>query len=292
MADLAHLGVGSHWGAAEQAAIDRCLAFPELADRRRQVPPPAKLSTTIEAEIIPRLLLAHLPEQEAADPPTALGLTDVMDFTRLVLEQGVDALVDHVEIVRSRGHSLDTILLDLFAPTARLLGDMWSDDLCSFTDVTISLSRLQQAMRGLAHESDADGIGLPHGRILMAPMPGDQHSFGVSMLEGFFQRAGWDVCSAGGPMSRRELVAMAETEWVDVIALSLSSDLLYEPLSRFIGALRRASRNPAVFVMVGGRYFSDHPENAAIVGADAVALDAPDALRQADSRLGLALGRC
>lgn len=292
MADLVRLGVWSSWGAAEQAAIDRCLAFPELSERRRPASPPPRLSRTIEAEIIPRLLLAHLPEQDGQDPLAALSTTDVMDFTRLVLEQGVEALLHHVETVRSRGHSLDAVLLDLFAPTARLLGDMWSDDLCSFTDVTISLSRLQQTMRELARESDADGIGVPHGRILLATVPGDQHSFGISMLGGFFQRAGWDVCGAGGLTSRRELVSLAEAEWVDVIALSLSSDLLYDKLARLISALRQASRNPSVFVMVGGPYFLGHPENAVVAGADAVASDAPDALRQAGSRLGFALSRC
>ena len=294
MADLGRLGVGSSWGAAEQAAIDRCLSVPGLSAIRRQASPPIKLSRMIEAEIIPRLLLAHLPEQSGPDtsPQPAPSTTDVIDFTRLVLEEGVEALLAHVEAVRARGCSLDSVLLDLFAPTARLLGDMWSDDLCSFTDVTISLSRLQQAMRELTATSNADSLGMPHGRILLAPVPGDQHSFGISMLEGFFQRAGWDVCGGGGTMARRELVGLAATEWLDVIALSLSSDILYDTLQRFIRALRRASRNPAVFVMVGGRYFLDHPESVAVVGADVVAFDAPDALRQAGSRLSFALARC
>lgn len=289
MADLWRLGVGSSWGAAEQAAIDRCLSVPGLSAVRPQAVPPIKLTRTIEAEIIPRLLLAHLPEQ--VEQP-ALDATDVIDFTRLVLERGVEALLEHVGALRAKGHSLDAVLLDLFAPTARLLGDMWSDDLCSFTDVTISLSRLQQAMRELTVGSSADSIGMPHGRILLARMPGDQHSFGVSMLEGFFQRAGWDVCGGGGALSTRELMTLAETEWLDVIALSLSSDILYDQLQRIIVALRRASRNPSVFVMVGGRYFLDHPENVAVAGADAVASDAPDALRQAGSRLSFALARC
>lgn len=294
MADLARLGVVSCWGAAEQAAIDRCLSIPGLSAHRRQVTPPPQLSRTIEAEIIPRLLLAHLPEQVAQDACSepALSTTDVIDFTRLVLVEGVEALLAHVEGVRARGHSLDAVLLDLFAPTARLLGDMWSEDLCSFTDVTISLSRLQQAMRELAGPSDSDRLGMPHGRILLAPVPGDQHSFGVSMLEGFFRRDGWEVCNDAGPMSRRELVSLAQTEWLDVIALSLSSDIHYDRMQRLISALRQASRNPSVFVMVGGRYFMDHPESVVVVGADAVAFDAPDALRQASSGLSLALARC
>lgn len=294
MADLARSGVIQIWGAAEQAAIDRCLSVPGLSAHRRQIPAPVHLSRTIEAEIIPRLLLAHLPEQhgpEACSEPT-LSTTDVIDFTRLVLEQGVEALLTHVAEVRAQGHTLDAVLLELFAPTARLLGDMWSEDLCSFTDVTISLSRLQQAMRELAGNSDSDRIGMPHGRILLAPVPGDQHSFGVSMLEGFFRRDGWEVCNDGGPMSRREIVSLAGAEWLDVIALSLSSDIQYDQLRRLISALRQASRNPSVFVMVGGRYFLDHPESVGVVGADAVAFDAPDALRQASSRLSFALSRC
>lgn len=196
-----------------------------------------------------------------------------------------------VDALRSAGHSLEAVFLDLLSPTARLLGDMWRDDLCSFTDVTIGLSRLQQVLRELSPPFESESGPQMRGRILLAATPGEQHSFGISMLETFFRRAGWDVCG-GGTQSGAELLDCARDERLDAIGLSLSSDLLHGHLSALISALRKASQNPSVYVMVGGRYFIDHPDHAIAVGADAAASDAPDALRRADVCLGFQVARC
>jgi methanogenic corrinoid protein MtbC1 len=246
----------------------------------------------IETEIIPRLLLSHLanPEEPGALSPV-LSPADVRDFTRIVLEDEFALSLSYVVEVRAKGHAIEAIFLDLLAPTARLLGDMWASDLCSFPDVTIGLSRLQQVLRELSptFESEAGGPKV-QGRILLAAAPGEQHSFGLSMLEAFFRRAGWDVCE-GGTQSREELIRLARADWFDAIGLSMSSDVLYESVKEFIPALRAASKNPSVLMMVGGRFFVDHPDHAILVGADVSASDAPDALRRADACLGTDFAR-
>ena len=54
-----------------------------------------------------------------------------------------------------------------------------------------------------------------------------------------------------------------------------------------IRALRRASRNRAIGVLVGGPLFIDHPELVARVGADATAIDGGQAPIQAQNLLAL-----
>lgn len=281
------------WGPAEQKAVDRCLSVPGLSANPPPREPPRRLSRMIEAEIIPRLLLAHLGEADGAEPPARPVLTsaDVRDFTRIILEQDIAAARSHVESLREAGHAIEAMLLDLLALTARFLGDMWAADLCSFTDVTIGLSRLQQVLRELSPTFENEEPPRTCGRILLAAAPGEQHSFGLSMLESFFRRAGWDVCG-GGTADRRELLRLARDEWFDAIGVSLSSDVLYGPVEALIHALRKASRNRSVLVMVGGRYFADHPDRATLIGADVAASDAPDALRRAEACLSVELARC
>lgn len=293
MESAARGDTGEPWGPAEQAAIDRCLTVPGLSERGLTPTRPIRLSRTIEAEIIPRLMLAHLPQPGDARDPGEPRITpaDIADFARIVLALGQDTALAHVEALRARGHGLEAIFLDLLAPTARLLGDMWRDDLCSFADTTIGLSRLQQILRALSPTFESEPRPDGRGRILLGASPGEQHSFGLSMLESFFRRAGWDVCGGAGS-SADELAAFARDEWLDAIGLSLSSDVLVDRLRTTISLLRSASRNRSVFVMVGGRYFVDHPDHAAAVGADAAASDAPDALRRADVSLGFTLARC
>lgn len=293
MADLARLGAKTSWGPAEQAAVDRCLSVPGLSEPNAILNPRIRLSRTIESEIIPRLMLAHLADAADQREATVTRVTsaDVRDLARLVLVQGGEAVISYVAGVRARGHDLETVFLDLFAPTARFLGDLWKDDLCNFADVTIGMSRLQAALRELSREFEASAAADLHGRILLAAVPGEQHRFGVSMLETFFRRAGWEVCG-GDARSRADLIELAREDWLDAIGISLSSDVLYPLMRPLIVALRKASRNPSLLVMVGGRYFMEHPDQAGDVGADAAASDAPDALRRAEEGLSFALARC
>lgn len=122
--------------------------------------------------------------------------------------------------------------------------------------------------------------------MLLAPAPGEQHTFGLSMVAEFFRRAGWDVWS--GPVaSRQELVGMVRAAWFAVVGLSVSSERKLDEVATAIRAIRRASRNRSIGVMVGGPMFLEHPDWVARVGADATAVDGRQAIRQAHDLLAL-----
>lgn len=254
---------------------------------------PAKLARTIEAEIIPRLMLAH----RAPDAPDLPALADpdpspaeVADFAEIVLEHDVAVASAYVEVMRGRGLSLETLFLHLLAPTARLLGDLWKEDVLTFTDVTVGLARLQHLLRELSSPFENEAEHAPHGRrALLAPAPGEQHTFGTLMVEEFFRRACWDV--AGGPRSSDEILHLVRREWFDVVGLSVSCDVLFDGVSALVQSIRRASRNRGIGVLVGGRLFIEHPELVARVGADATAVDGRQAVRQLPQLLGLAARR-
>lgn len=255
---------------------------------------PAKLARTIEAEIIPRLMLAH--RAPSAPDPTDLAASgpsaaEVADFAEIVLEHDVSVALAYVEVLRGRGLTLETLFLHLLAPTARLLGDLWKEDVLTFTDVTVGLTRLQHLLRGLSSPFENEAEHAAHGRrALLAPAPGEQHTFGTLMVEEFFRRASWDV--AGGPRSPDEILHLVRRDWFDVVGLSLSCDVLFDGMSTLVQSIRRVSRNRGVGVLVGGRLFVEHPELVARVGADATAVDGRQAVRQLPQLLGLAAGRC
>jgi methanogenic corrinoid protein MtbC1 len=116
--------------------------------------------------------------------------------------------------------------------------------------------------------------------------PGEQHMFGISMVAEFFRRSGWDV--VGGPTAKPgDLIGMVRGESYEVVGLSLSGEARLDGLAARIRELRRASRNRAVRVMVGGQVFNDRPDLVALVGADATAADARAAPGQASELLNL-----
>jgi methanogenic corrinoid protein MtbC1 len=255
-----------------------------------------RLVHAIEDEIIPRLVLARrgLPagpsgELERQEIP---GSDEVREFVRLVLSHDVGVAAAYIDALRARGVALETVYLDLLAPTARLLGDLWSNDLCDFTEVTVGVWRLHQLVRELSPEFRADlRAGEDGRRALLVAIPGEQHTFGLVLLAEFFRRSGWDVWS--GPVaSGDELRDLVRSERFAVVGLSVGGSGHVQGLAAEIQSVRRASRNRAVGVMVGGPLFIDHPELVGLVGADATAVDGRQATQQAEGLMALAARRC
>lgn len=251
----------------------------------------ALLARALEADVIPRLVLSrHIPAEPAyGSDPAVPGPTreDIETLAAHVMRGDLVAAGAFVGTLRARDLPLERVYLELFAPVARHLGDLWADDRCDFTSVTIGLCGLQQLVLDGSH-SFGPRLGRhgPERRILLAPVPGEQHSFGLVMVGEFFRRHGWDVCSATGA-SAGELIAMVRKQWFSMVGLSLAGDSRLEPLATLIRDIRRASRNPHLGLLVGGRVFTEQPELAALVGADATSSDGRQAVLKAETLLTL-----
>lgn len=251
-----------------------------------------RLSRAIDTDIIPRLVLARRAERETARQTVGgeplPSQHDIVELAGLVLTRDVEVARSFVERLQARGTPVETLYLDLLAPTARRLGELWDNDACDFTEVTMGLGRLQQVLHDMSVAFRAEAEPHEHGRrVLLVPAPGEQHSFGLHMVAEFFRRAGWDVWSEPRIASGADLVQLVRNEWFAVVGLSVASETRIDSLATGIRALRRASRNRAVGVLVGGPLFVAHPELVARVGADATALDGGQAPIQAQNVLAL-----
>ncbi len=247
-------------------------------------PTPACLVQMVEGEIIPRLLLAHRQHANgncrvAAEAAKSL---DVPHFAAQALEQEAFALLALVESELARGADIESLFLDLVAPAARQLGLWWEQDACDFVDVTMGLWRLQEVVHEISARIPgvAEGIGGERRAFFAAP-PGSQHGFGTLMVEEFFRRSGWSTWG-GQFATRQDMEAQVGSRWFDIIGLTISTQSELEALPALIAALKAASRNRAVFVMVGGWVFNQAPALAAEVGADCTAADARAAVAAAD----------
>jgi methanogenic corrinoid protein MtbC1 len=238
----------------------------------------SRLTRTIEAEVIPRLMLSHgdgsleaLHGELDRGPP--IGAEETREFARLILDHDVGVAASYIEVLRSRGASLEAVFLQLLAPSARLLGDLWKEDLCSFADVTVGLSRLQLLLRRLGSDRMDLAKGAPQGHsILLAAAPGEQHTFGILMVEESFRQAGWDVCGVGAAPVQ-EILQLVRRDSFDVIGFSATNDILSDQVGSAIEEIRRVSRNRNIRVLFGGRAVAESPETVLAVGADATAID-------------------
>ncbi|MBC7609440.1 MAG: cobalamin B12-binding domain-containing protein [Polaromonas sp.] len=236
----------------------------------------ALLSRAIEDEIIPRLMLAHPGAGDCLPltPPasTQVSLEDVRSFAQLVLAPDENVAHACIETMRASGISVETIYTDLLAPVARYLGELWEDDLCDFTQVTVGLGRLQQVLRELSPAFGQSNASTSGNRVLLLPGPGEQHTFGLVMVAEFFRRAGWDV--AGGPWEAgADPIVMVQREWFDVVGFSLGNVAQLDDLAACIKSVRAAALNKSICVIVGGPLFLANPEYVAYVNADAASTD-------------------
>ncbi|VWX55581.1 conserved hypothetical protein [Burkholderiales bacterium 8X] len=255
---------------------------------RQQVPNDRhnRLARTLDLDIIPRLIDVHrtVPAVTVAlDPGRLLPTTqDVEDFVRLILARESVPAQAFIDVLSQRGMSVETMYLDLLAPAAQHLSYLWSQDLCDFTQVTLGLARLQRLLHqlspGMAVEQELRSNAR---RVLLVPVRGEQHTFGLSLVAEFFHHAGWEVdCGSGSGVV--DVAQTVKQQWFDVVGLSAGSETRLDDLRGCIQELRELSRNPRVAVLVGGPIFAGHSERVKFVGADACGLDGKQAPSHAE----------
>lgn len=283
----------------------------ELPDelRRERRLTASMLGQTVESEIIPMLFHNHrvvAPRADLTRPkinnrtateraPSSTKLPSPIDtstasgwlspeaFSAMVLGGDEDAALRHVFTVRNQGVSDEVLLLDLLAPTSRLLGEMWEADTCNFTDVTVGVCRLHRILRWLHPDHERSPQRYSHGgRVALAPVPGEQHSFGLLMVSDFLHRSGWTT-EVDIHAERGSIIDTVRRNWYDMMCLSASAERLLDKADRLIDQIRDASCNESIIILIGGRVFNDNAELATELGADHTAVDGRDAARLAAS---------
>lgn len=253
-----------------------------------------EVTSAVETRVVPWMVLAHraaaMPPRHAASGPAPTD-EDVGAMAAAARHNDLATVIALVDRLCGAGAALDQIYLDLVSPSAALLGQMWHDDTASIAEVTVGLACLQRLVHAFGPAFHQDDLPPdPRRRILLAPLPGEQHSFALVLVAEFLRRAGWDADN-GRVLSCAALCDVLRREWFALAGLSVSCTTRLDTIAATIHALRQASRNRALGIMVGGPLFTLHPEFVAQVGADAMAVDARHAVVQADSLVGLLAGR-
>ena len=243
---------------------------------------PIQVVRTIKSQLVPKIVLAlrRAPAPKIAEAAEQLP-TEVEHFAALALGNDDDAALAYVEKRLARGSTVESIFLDLLAPAARQLGTLWESDAADFANVTLGVGRLQIIMRRLSDRFTDETNAFHAGEsALLTIIPGEQHSFGLSMVAEFFRRAGWNLCT--GPFSsHQELTSLVHNHWFDIVGFSVSSDRRLDELKKDIHDIRRDSRNRHVGIIIGGPMVIAHPDLVASMGADMMSADATTAPQQA-----------
>ena len=253
----------------------------------------AKLAQFVAEDIIPRLLklqtemIVDAPAVSAVLEALAPSREDISALADIVLGSDLEAAAAYVLVLRDRGLSMDALFVELLEPTARRLGEMWDQDECDFIDVTLGVARLQKLLAIFNNSHAIPDLDMRR-HVLMAMAPGDQHSFGVTMVERFLSAAGWRV-QTELTASVDEIGAITRDEWFAVAGLTAGSERQLPSMTSTISQIRSESKNPSIGIMVGGPMFTANPTLALDVGADMTAPNAPAAVLVAQKLFDLCI---
>jgi MerR family transcriptional regulator, light-induced transcriptional regulator len=235
----------------------------------------SRLARTLQSEVIPRLVEHHRAplgqaqiSAQTGSEPTAADVDELV--SALIADSQAENRVSQLtQQLQARGVTVESLFMDLLTPAARQLGEMWEEDRCDFTTVTVALGRLQRLLRLL---SPAFGSEIQHpisGRRVLLTQPSEElHMFGLSMVAEFFRRDGWDVLG-GVPGVGIDAAKWVGRDWFDVVGFSMGHESRLPWVRDLISDVRAASRNRGVVILVGGPVFSLNPAWAEEVGADA-----------------------
>ena len=228
------------------------------------------LKTVLLSSVIPTLLSdAAAAETRVVVPPAHARVNDLAE---LLIEGDETAALELARELRGAVRSTPNLFAQVLEPAARRLGDLWSSDDCTELDLTLGLCRLQRAVRIMTEDTSlALPYGAPQPAVLIVPEPGELHLLGAALDGTTLGNAGWSPhCEY--PANDKALQELLSAEWFDVLDLSLSIALRREHflprITETIAQARRASRNPNLIVVVGGRVFTETSGAGAGVGAD------------------------
>jgi len=226
----------------------------------------------VQDEIVPRLL-ALTGARSHKRVPIAADLVSAVADAAVEGETGV--VESHILSHVVNGATLADALLDIVGPAARQLGMSWEADERDFMEVTIGLGTLQQVLTALS--DDKMEPAMPNRRILLGPTPGEGHTLGLAIIDHLFRTARWDV-EFDPYADRPALIGNVHDSWFAVAGLTLSADSFIEEARDTISAMRGASMNPRLRILVGGPAFERWDGLGARIGADAIATDARSAV--------------
>jgi methanogenic corrinoid protein MtbC1 len=242
-----------------------------------------RIAQVVAVEIVPRLAALHAAVLPSDHPTTA----NIAELAQLVLSSDAREAAAYVTSLRDSGLSVDLLFEELLEPAARLLGELWNRDDLDFIDVTLGVARLQ-ALLSVFNCTHVLAAHSTRRSVLMMTVPGEQHSFGITMVEQFLVAGGWQVTSERG-IAPELLAALVAKEWFAVVGIALSKERDLEAAAAAVASIRKHSCNDAIGVMVGGPVFNAEVDRAREIGADGTAASGPSAVVLAQKLLDRAL---
>ncbi len=179
------------------------------------------------------------------------------------------------------GFDADTILKEGLISAMTEVGDLFEKQEYYIPEMLASAMAMKGALTQL-RPLLAAGDAAARGRVVIGTVKGDLHDIGKNLVSMMLEGAGFEVTDLGADVPTEKFVEHASH--ADIIGLSALLTTTMPQIRKVIEALEAAGVRQKVKVMVGGAPVTR--EYAEEIGADAYAIDASAAVREARALMG------
>jgi methylmalonyl-CoA mutase cobalamin-binding domain/chain len=210
----------------------------------------------------------------SADAPHAELCRNLM---LALLEGRRDDALALIEDAVAAGTPVSALETDVVGRVLKEIGHLWQRGELRVGEEHIGSSIVEEILALLARY--VPRVSNPERRAVVASVPGNAHDLGLRIIRDHLSLAGWDTVFLGANTPAEEVVWSVGEFDVQLVALSTALPTHVRATAVTIAALR--AHHPDVLVLAGGAVFGQAPELYRAVGADACAVSADEAVREA-----------
>lgn len=229
-------------------------ASSDLLTLKSALPPEAV--ATLAREVISRLSGRVADKSERSDV--------VNDLCATLLSDDPLAAANLIETLFESGVNYDALYLGYLAPAARQLGEMWTDDTLSFAGVTVGTGRIYGIMRSLSRRMPRS-INFSGKAAMVACVPGETHTLGVSMATDLLRERGWNI-DQHLSLDHDALINKVVESGHILIGLSAAGTHALPALARLVLAIRVI--RPDAAIMISGNIVREARQELTLMGVD------------------------
>jgi MerR family transcriptional regulator, light-induced transcriptional regulator len=190
-----------------------------------------------ELSIAPRSLAEANHEQE-----------DLQKYIELTKEHKIEELRSALSQAALRT-GMDQFVMKVVAPLNRMVGDAWARGYFEIFEEHIYTESIQVVMRNAISSIPASGL---QPRVLLTTFPQESHGLGLLMAEALLTLNGARCFSLGVQTPIWDIVLAANSQKVDIVALSFSATLNPNLVVDGLAELR-AKLSPSMEIWAGGQ---------------------------------------
>ena len=233
-----------------------------------------KLPDNLVASLAREVILRVASKAEAAEPVARpVSQEELLVFSTALASDSPKSAAQIIAAERAAGRPAEDIYVNLLAPAARQLGDMWTSDHITFAQVTVGSGRIFAIMRSMRHMLETSALP-DEPAVIFASVPGETHTLGVRIAADFFRNDGWNISLLVG-LSHEDLLAEIAQISSRMVGLSFSGEHSLEALSHLIVALHICA--PHLSIVICGQDAEEFRPILELMGVNGIAVTMEEA---------------